>query len=120
MGVAAALALPGGVRLGAGLLGGGQVHGYRFERDVGVAGDGLVMVPLTVTMPLSETLGLQLGASGGASTRARSHTIDGTEAWRRGNLSLSIFAGLTFSLPAADTRSAAPGENADGLARGGG
>jgi len=120
VGVATSLALPAGVRLGAGLLGGAQLHGYRFERDVGVAGDGLVMLPLTMTVPLSDTLGLQLGASGGASTRARSHTIDGIEAWRRGNLFLSIFGGLSFSLPAADDRSAATGENADGLARGGG
>jgi hypothetical protein len=120
VGVATSLALPAGVRLGAGLLGGAQLHGYRFERDVGVAGDGLVMLPLTVTVPLSDTLGLQLGASGGASTRARSHTIDGVEAWRRGNLFLSIFGGLSFSLPTAGVRSAGPDENANALARGAG
>jgi hypothetical protein len=108
-----------GVRLGAGLLGGAQAHGYGFEADVGVAGDGVLLVPVTVTLPLSDSVGLQLGGSGGASTRARSHTIDGAEAWRRGNIFLSLFGGLSFSLPG-PARSAAPAENGDGLARGGG
>jgi hypothetical protein len=118
VGVAGSMDLAG-VRLGAGLLGGAQAHGYGFEADVGVAGDGVLLVPVTLTLPLSDSVGLQLGGSAGASTRARSHTIDGAEAWRRGNIFLSLFGGLSFSLPAS-ARSGAPAENGDGLARGGG
>lgn len=92
----------GPVDVSAAVVVGAQAHGWRYTDvdipiDAGIAGDGVVLVPVTLQVPLAKGFALQFGAAAGATTRARIHTVDDQIAWQRGPLFMSLFGGLSFS-----------------------
>ena len=118
IGPAFSVDLAAGSRLRVGAGGGLWLHGWRFSNtDFGVAFDPAVAVPVSFAVPLTDQLGLSLGATLGAQARARIHRIGSEAVWERGAVFLVISGGLTFDFLSRPKR-APPVENSDGLARG--
>lgn len=88
------------VHASASVVAGGFAHGWSYAAgDAGIAFDAIVAAPLALSWRPGP-VGVSLGVSPGAMTRARSHQIQGEVAWQRGALFLGITAGLTWDIPA--------------------